>query len=106
MSRLDADGMLRLLARVLDGTPGLDGAACTGRGALFDPIEPDEDQDDARYRVDRAVDLCRACPALAVCAQWTEALAPSRRPAGTIAARPARIPRAPGRPKKKENTAA
>ena len=103
---LDADGTFQLLWRVRDGTPGLDGAACTGRGALFDPIEPDEHPDDAEYRTTAAAQLCRTCPALVDCAQWIDSLPAARRPAGTIAGRRAPRTRGPGRPKKKENTAA
>ncbi|GAA1071971.1 hypothetical protein [Tsukamurella spumae] len=105
MSRLDAAGTFQLLARILDGTPKFDGAACAGRGDLFDPVEPDEHPDDAEYRTTAAAQLCRTCPALVDCAQWIDGLTPARRPAGTIAGRRAPRTRGPGRPKK-ENTAA
>ncbi|WP_094287663.1 hypothetical protein [Mycobacterium lehmannii] len=66
------------LRRFLASVPALPGAACKGRGPLFDGETPAD-----RIRAER---LCRdACPSLGRCRRWVGSLSPSRRPTGVIA---------------------
>ena len=89
-------GPVALLAAVLDHHPGLPGAACRGRGDLFDAPERPSGRiggtrrahldQAAAQRQARALALCRTCPALVACAAWLDGMAPSRRPAGAVMA--------------------
>ncbi|WP_179273883.1 transcriptional regulator [Rhodococcoides fascians] len=58
------------LTAILTDTPRLDGAACIGHGALFDPPGDGELRDavDTRHRA--AARLCWTCPALDACRDW------------------------------------
>jgi hypothetical protein len=58
------------LTAILTDTPRLDGAACIGHGALFDPPGDSEPRDavDARHRA--AARVCWTCPALDACREW------------------------------------
>lgn len=85
---------------VLADTPNLTGAACAGRHALFDPQahEDGETTQQAAARHERAMSLCRWCPALAECrAGWIDTDT-RRRPAGVIAGVAPRLTRT-GRPR-------
>jgi hypothetical protein len=54
---------IELLARILAGTPKLDGALCRDRPALFDGQSTED--------INSAIELCRsACPCLQTCAAW------------------------------------
>lgn len=75
------------LMRALAGTPALPGARCRGRHHLFDPAETGEPADTAAARHQQAIRLCQGCTALASCAEWVDALPPSKRPAGVTAGR-------------------
>ena len=69
-----------LLDGIAASTPELPGAACRGRGPLFD-AETISD----RIRAER---ICRdECPALGRCRRWFASLPPSRRPVGVVAGR-------------------
>ena len=59
-----------VLTAILTDTVRLDGAACTGHAALFDPPGEGEPRDavDARHRA--AARLCWTCPALDACRDW------------------------------------
>ncbi|UQE74696.1 hypothetical protein MYK68_18605 [Gordonia sp. PP30] len=89
-------GPVALMAAILDHHPGLPGAACRGRGDLFDATERPAgrlggtrraqlDQTDAQRRT-RALAVCRICPALDACAAWLDGMVPSRRPIGAVMA--------------------
>lgn len=69
----------------LRGAPALDGAACTGRGHLFDDRQTEETIGTWRHRASHATSICRSCPVLASCREWLESLAPDRRPHGVVA---------------------
>lgn len=92
MSNTPAD-----LFAALIGAPSLPGAACAGRWSLFDAPEPGADPDDAAYRQQVALRLCRTCPALTRCAEWVDSLPKSKRPTGVIAGQ-LHTPRTVGRP--------
>ncbi len=77
----DLDGLLGALT----GAPHLPGAKCVGRSALFDPVEPGEDPDDADERVEAAKHFCGTCPRLTDCHEWVTSLPRSRRPPGVCA---------------------
>lgn len=64
-----------LLAALL-GAPPLPGALCAGRANLFDPqdVEGGENHANAAERHDRAIGLCRICPALTDCRTWATTL--------------------------------
>lgn len=51
------------LLSALAGIPDLDGAACIGMWAAFDPPEPGEAPADIEYRHSTALHLCRTYPA-------------------------------------------
>ena len=78
-----------LMAELAAGIPALPGAACKGRGELFDPIERTEHGDDARYRHQAALRLCASCPSTtrARCEEWLESLPIGQRPPGIVAGR-------------------
>ncbi|BBZ03603.1 hypothetical protein MCHIJ_30400 [Mycolicibacterium chitae] len=71
----------------LGGIPLLPGAACVGRSELFDERADHEDPDDRKYRHDKAVRICRACPAQPDCTTWFESLPTAQKPTGVIAGR-------------------
>lgn len=93
---MDPEATVALLSKVFAGLPKMDGAQCVGRHELFDPRGKDEDADAARQRHTEAVALCRRCPALADCADFTA----TERDVGQV--RAGRIPENPrpaGRPR-------
>ena len=67
-------GSLGLLLAVLERTPHLPGARCSGRAPEFDCTDG--------AGVERAMALCRICPALELCARWA---AGQRQLAGVVA---------------------
>ncbi|WP_454162876.1 WhiB family transcriptional regulator [Gordonia iterans] len=88
----------RKLAELLADQPDLTEAACRGQWALFDPAGEDEDLEQAAARQHRAANLCRSCPTLAACRDWSDRIPPKHRPPGVLAGV---IPQArPGRPMK------
>ncbi len=89
--------LLAPLLEAISAAPQLDGAQCIGMHEAFDPRHPDETMEDAAYRHETGLHLCRTCPALADCQVWFLGLKPSRRPRGVVAGR-INEPR-PGRPK-------
>jgi len=68
--------------------PDLTGAACAGRGDLFDlrPVHSDH----RAYR--EALALCARCPVLGACSAWFASLPAAERPVGVIAGRVHRRP--------------
>ncbi len=64
--RLDPDGVVRLLSKVLWELPNLPGAACIGRSTLFEDV-PSEDPATRAQRLAAAARLCRGCPQRTVC---------------------------------------
>ena len=68
--------------------PDLTGAACAGRGDLFDlrPVHSDH----RAYR--EALALCARCPVLGACRAWFASLPAAERPVGVIAGRVHRRP--------------
>ncbi|WP_298442818.1 WhiB family transcriptional regulator [Gordonia sp. (in: high G+C Gram-positive bacteria)] len=75
----------RQLAVLLADLPDLSGAACSGRWELFDEAEPGEDLDQVRYRHAEAAQICRACPVLDDCREWSANLPGKHRPPGVLA---------------------
>lgn len=68
--------------------PDLEGAACQGRWELFDPPEPDEDEDERDFRIATAKREClTACPVLDTCRSWADSLPRTKKPVGVIAGR-------------------
>lgn len=72
--------MTASLFGALGSIPTLSGAACRGRADEFD-IEPSADPE----RIERAIHVCAACPALTCCRQCVSSLPPSKRPSGVVA---------------------
>lgn len=64
----------RLLAAILAGTGGLEGAACRGDHALFDPRDHDHDETpvQAYERHTGALRICQRCPVIDRCRVWAE----------------------------------
>ncbi len=62
------------LFAALAGIPRLDGAACKGNPAPFDPQDEDESDEAAQARHAEALQICAACPALTACEQWVDSL--------------------------------
>jgi hypothetical protein len=62
---LDPEGTIRLLSKVLRGTPRLYDAACTSSQELFDTTEPVDAVE--------ALELCSGCPCLELCRAWADA---------------------------------
>lgn len=59
---MDPDGMLNLLALVMQGTQPLPGAACDGRHELYDPMDATMGADpNAEYQRAAAAKVCRNC---------------------------------------------
>lgn len=77
--------MIGDLLQVMAGTPRLDGALCRGRHEWFDLPDRRAPRQEARRHINRAKQLCAACPALTPCAQWLNQLAPRHRPPGIVA---------------------
>lgn len=101
MSRLDDEGVIRLLSRMLASSARLPGAACVGRPELFDPPGEREERPSVARRHEAAARLCRfVCPALSECELWLEQLPRSQRPGGVLAGHRPHLPAAPGRPAK------
>lgn len=101
MSRLDGEGVIRLLSRTLASTVRLPGAACAGRPELFDPAGEYEPRQSVIRRHEAAARMCTfTCPALDECRAWFTTLPPSRRPSGVVAGHRPPISAAPGRPRK------
>lgn len=69
----------------LHAAPALDGAACTGRGHLFDDRQTEETTDAWRHRATAAASVCHRCPVMNGCRDWLESLEPARRPHGIVA---------------------
>lgn len=88
----------RQLAELFAGLPVLDGAACAGRWELFDDAEPGEDPDQVRYRHVEAARICRTCPVLDRCREWSESLPGKHRPPGVLAGCIPEPARSVGRP--------
>ncbi|WP_448222854.1 hypothetical protein [Gordonia iterans] len=90
----------RKLAELLADQPDLSDAACRGLWALHDPAGEDENPEAAEARHHRAATICRSCPALTACRDWSERLPSQHRPPGVLAGG---IPQArPGRPRKEQ----
>ena len=71
----------------LTGIPSLPGARCIGKWDLFDVREERENPTIVRDRHEKALGLCRLCPALADCSEWFGSLPRGKRPQGVIAGR-------------------
>lgn len=67
----------QMLAGVVD--PRLEGAACAGRHALFDPPERNEDRDQLAHRHAAAARICATCPVLNACTEVAADLPKARR---------------------------
>ncbi len=65
--------MIKLLAVILADQPKLDGAACRGRHALFDPIRCIDPQHYRREQIRRteAARICSGCPVIHRCPDVT-----------------------------------
>ena len=74
-----------LLAALARSVPPLPGALCRGNGELWDPH--DREAEDYHYRRDAAIRVCRACPALARCAEYLDSTPAADRPLGIVAGR-------------------
>src|SRR3954447_23760698 len=62
--RIEYDGVVELLTRVLWKMPKLDGCLCRGKAGIFDaPYQ---------HMRERALALCSSCPCLAQCQQFAE----------------------------------
>lgn len=64
------------LADALSCAPDLEGAACVGRWALFDPRADDETPEDAQCRHQAALSICATCPIFDDCSSWAASLGP------------------------------
>lgn len=89
---------LETLFAALNAAPDLRGALCAkgNRWRLFDPAAQGERPEVVAERHQRAIGLCKHCPALGPCGVWFDSLPKSKRPRGITAARPNPMP--PGRP--------
>ena len=61
---------MRNLMEALKGIPHLDGAACAGKPHLFD-VDPAASITTMRNRQQQALNVCKQCPALEACGNWT-----------------------------------
>ncbi|MBF6233956.1 WhiB family transcriptional regulator [Nocardia farcinica] len=77
--------------------PRLVGAACAGQAPLFDAEVPGEDDNDRRYRLDAAAQICRSCPVLAECNAVAHEL--DHLAVGVWAGRGRHLPAPAGRPR-------
>lgn len=96
-------GVVELLARILTGSENLRGAACAGRGPLFDPDVPAEALGYAGRdeREEAIAATCISCPVRGQCWAWASELSMSYVVGPTAAT--ASVPlvmrhRPPGRP--------
>lgn len=79
------------LADALSAAPDFEGAACVGRWPLFDPPDDGESRASVQERHEIAVQVCRQCPALEACREWSLTEKPTGAVvAGTIPATPKR----------------
>lgn len=69
---LDRHAAEELLAAILRGQPKLDGAACIGHAALFDPPADREPFADVEHRHTQALALCHSCPCRDECRAWRD----------------------------------
>lgn len=100
MSTQQPPDWVALVGKILTDTPKLDGAACVGHAALFDPAEPSEPAEQVERRHEAASRICRwSCPRQQECESWVRSLSSRERPRGVVAGLiPGDAP--PGRPKK------
>jgi hypothetical protein len=64
---------------------GVRGALCRRHRDLFD--EALSNRAAVNVAAERAIALCRVCPALQECARWLDSIPPAQRPLGVVAAR-------------------
>ena len=86
LDRRRHDGVVALMATMLEGTTDLRGAACTANPHLFDPDVPAETlglTDIERWRAVQAT--CIGCPARAACWDWATSVGNHGRPRGPLA---------------------
>jgi WhiB family redox-sensing transcriptional regulator len=76
---------------MLAGTPRLDGAACIGRSALFDPQPADMPEGAVIEAQETALAICAGCPVLRPCRVWFGSLPRRHRPKRGRGAREVRI---------------
>jgi hypothetical protein len=76
-TRPDTESTIRLLSKILAGTPRLPEAACCGDPELFTSSDPG--------CIDLAIRICRGCPDLVPCRQWADSCRP--RLTGVVAGR-------------------
>lgn len=96
-ARLDALGVVDLLAVVLAGLPVLPGAACREQRVVFAAAE-----DGDPGAVEAAQAICATCPAVGACTAWLSSLPEADRPLGVVGGQQIEAPqsRRPGRPRK------
>lgn len=98
------DGVVALLAEVLDGTTNLRGAACVDHPKLFDIDVPHAEVGHAaaQSRWDAVKATCQRCPVRGECWQWSADLRRSaRRPTGPLATTDASPWKGTGRPRRR-----
>lgn len=98
------DGVVALLAEVLDGTTNLRGAACAEHPKLFDLDVPHAEvgHTSPRERWSAVKATCQRCPVRGECWQWATGLRNStRRPAGPLATTDASPWKGTGRPRRR-----